>query len=77
MRIRLFDNNLADHGGIADLESDVVPQVGDFLSLNGTGYRVVERLFQIDEVQNSEFTYVGLAVKEETPEDPSLATSLH
>lgn len=78
MRIRVFDADDFDHGGLHDFDADHIPNVGDLLSLEyGTGnvthMQVTSRMFRISEGRGAgEVFYVALAARK-VPSDQGLA----
>ncbi|MFK4824696.1 hypothetical protein ACI0FM_07880 [Paenochrobactrum sp. BZR 588] len=48
MQVKFFDTDNFDHGGLATLNLDYLPLVGDLIELNESYFRVVKRLLQID-----------------------------
>lgn len=71
MHVRIFEKGASDHGGLHDFNTEVVPQVGDVISLEGGGhpsnwYKVVSRMVRVDTTVDSEEAvfYVGLEVAE-------------
>ena len=48
MQVKFFEIGKFNHGGLATLNLEYLPLVGDLVELNDRYYRVEKRLFQVD-----------------------------
>lgn len=72
IHVRIFETGGNDHGGLHDYETEILPQVGDIISLEGGGYptsyySVVRRHIRIDTTvtKGEAVFFVGLEVTSE------------